>query len=412
MSVVTVRANQNSFPFSVTGGTRDPQFEMDDISPWMDAVEAERTEILKDISKGSASNEIRPRWGIHRVVPRSSVVAAQLADNGTSITLPTGHTSRFQQGHLLLLTRASDGVTEEVWVNDDPALTAVPITRIADDNYQFEVGDRVTVIGIAMPQGSDFPLAPVARGEQYTNEWQEFSKHLEHTLQGDKTPSKDNPSGSLQTRDKLQISKQIKQDLNYSVLLGRRSAGDPSPAAPLPSRMGGIFQMAELSGNVFTVGGPNVLLTPDALSFVQHEMADKYKDGVPANVWVMSYATKQILNRVLAPLRLYAGESGTSYDNRWETFMTDEGPIKFTWMRDFPDGVILGYEPKKLEYFPFEGADWKEKEFPTKGFYSWYGIGGIYSLRAKNIPGMFIIKGFDTNIGHYPNVLRPATFLA
>lgn len=412
MALVTIRANQNSYSFNQTGGTRDPYFEMDDISPFMDAVEAERTEILKSISKGSASNELKPRWGIHRVVPRSSVLAAQLLAAGTTATFPAGHTSRFQQGHVLQITRASDGVTEPVWVNADPGLTTATITRIGEDNYQFEVGDTVTVIGIAMPQGSDFPLAPVARGEQYTNEWQEFSKHLEHTLQGDKTPSKDNPSGSLRSRDMLQIGKQIKQDLNFSVLLGRRRAGDPSPAAPIPSFMGGILQMAELSGNVYTVGGTDVLLSPDALSFVQHEMADRYKDGTAAKVWVMSYQTKRILNRVMGPMRYNAGIEGTNYDDRWETYETEEGKIRFTWMRDFPEGLILGYEPSKLKYFPFEGADWKEKDFPTKGLYTWQGIGGIYSLKAENIPGMFLIKGFNTNLGAYPNVLRPATFLA
>jgi hypothetical protein len=342
------------------------------------------------------------------------VLAAQLTAGGTTMTFPAGHTSRFQQGHILMVRRASDGITQNFWVNDDPGLVAATVDPLGDDNYQFEVGDTVTVIGIAMPQGSDFPLSPVARGEEWYNEWQEFSGHLEHTLQGDKTPSKDNPTGSLRDKDKLQLAKQMKQNLNYTLLLGRRKAGDPSPAAPKPSFLGGALQMAELSGNVFTVGGPDVLISPYVLSAVQHEMQDKYKDGTAAKTWVMSYATKQILNRVMGPMRYQSGEglSGGTYDDRWESYRTEEGTIDLTWMRDFPDGIILGYDKNKLNYCPFEGADWKEKEFPTKGLYSWDGIGGIYSLKANNIPGMFIVKGFSMNIGQYPNVLRPATFLA
>jgi hypothetical protein len=73
--------------------------------------------------------------------------------------------------------------------------------------------------------------------------------------------------------------------------------------------------------------------------------------------------------------------------------------------------MILGYNPTNLSYHPLEGHDWKEKDFPTKGFHSWHGIGGIYTLKAKDLPGMFLIRGFDTNINHYPDWSRPSTFL-
>lgn len=411
MATVTIRANQNSYNFDQTGGTRDPQFELQDRVPFMDAIEAQRTEVLKTLTKGGALNEVRPKWGIHKVTPRSSVLAAQLTAGASSMTLPSGHTARFQQGHVVQLTRQSDGETETVWINDDPALTTATIDRgIGSTAIQFEIGDQVKVVGIAMPQGSDFPLAPVSRGEQYSNEWQEFSKSIVHTHQSDITPSVDNPTGSLKDRDMLQIGREIKMDLDRALLLGRKKKGDPSAAAPKPSFMGGLIQMAELSGNVYTVGGPSVLLSPEAIAFVQHEITARYEDR-GGQVWLMSWNTKQILNKVLSPLRYNRGIDGTEFDDRWESYRTEVGTVKFTWDEDFPDGIILGYSPKNIKYHPLQGADWKEKDFPTKGLYSWQGMAGIYTLKAMDVPGMFLMKGFDTNTAHYPSVLRPSTFL-
>jgi hypothetical protein len=125
----------------------------------------------------------------------------------------------------------------------------------------------------------------------------------------------------------------------------------------------------------------------------------------------MSFKTKQIFNRLMAPARYNRGTDGRNYDMNWDSMDTSVGHIEFTHIRDFPDGIILNYDPSTIRYIPRQGADWKEKDFPTKGFYTWYGIGGIYSLVAEKIPAMSIIRGFDTNLGHYPSFNRPSTFM-
>jgi hypothetical protein len=410
MAVVTIRANQNSYTFDQTGGTRDPQAVLQDRVPFMDAIEDQRTEVLDSLSKGAPSNEDRPRWGIHRVTPRASTVGAQLTAGATSVTVPTGHGARFQQGHTLQLTRASDAETEVVWVADDPQGDSLTLVRgIGTTAIQFEVGDKVAVIGIALPQGADFPLAPVSRGEMFYNRWQFFGKSLVHTDEANVIPQLGYDAGTLISRDNLQIGKDIRMDLDRSLLLGRRRAGDPSPAAPRPQFMGGLIQMAELSGNIFTIGGSNVLLSKEAISFVQHDVKAKYSERGGMK-WLMSWNTKQIVNRIFQ-IFTEAQPNGQTFDERWSKYQTEVGLIEFTWDEDFPDGLILGYTPKNVQYHPLTGHDWKEKEFPTKGFYSWNGIGGIYTLKAKDIPGMFLIRGFDTNLAHYPQAVRASTFI-
>lgn len=411
MSTVTIRANQNSYTFDQTGGTRDPQFVIQDRVAFMDAIEDQRTVILDTFKKGSALTEDRPRWGLHAVTPRGSVLGATLASGATSATLPTGHSARFQQGHVLQVTRASDNEVEYMWVNDDPGNDTLSVERaVGSTALDFEAGDQIKIVGIAMPQGSDFPLAPVSRGTTYYNRWQEFSKAIVHTLQSRKTPSVDNPGGDLLDEDFLQIGKDIKMDLDRALLFGRRRNGVPDPAAPKPSLMGGLIQMAELSGNVYNIGGDDILLSHEALEFVQNDLDEAVGDRAGTK-WVMSWKTKQIFNRLKSPLSYNRGIEGTKVDTRWNSLVTDIGTIEFVHIRDFPDGVILVYSEKNLQYNPYAGADWAEKDFPTKGFYAWKGIGGIYTMTAKDIPGMALLRGFDTNLGHYPSFARPSTFL-
>jgi hypothetical protein len=212
------------------------------------------------------------------------------------------------------------------------------------------------------------------------------------------------------SKDMLQLAKDIKMDLDRSLLFGRRRAGSPDPAAPKPSFMGGIIQFAELSGNVYTLGGSGVLLSASAIRYVQHDMDDKYGAKAATN-YVMSWNTKQIFNNIASPLKFNRGIDGNTVDERWETYQTDVGPIKFSYIQDFPDGMIVGYNASAVRYHPFEGADWKEKDFPTKGFYSWKGIGGKYTVKSDELPGMFIIKGFNTNQSAYFNWDNPQSFL-
>lgn len=412
MSIVTVRANQNDYDFSQTGGTRDPQFVLQDRVAFMDAVERQDATILNKTKKGSASSDRRPAWGIHAVNPRGSVLGAGLADNATSVTFPTGHSARFQQGHVLRITRKSDGEFEHIWVNDDPGNDTATVDRAIGGTtaLTFLAGDEIKIIGIALPQGSDFPLAPVSTGYTWFNNWQFFGKALSLTLEADTTPSLENPNGSRADRQRLQIAKDIKLDLSETLLLGRRQNGDPSPAAPKPSMLGGILQMAEFSGNIYSVGGDDILLSPEALEFAQDNMANRVGSNA-AKTYLMSFRTKQIFNRLMAPARYNRGIEGNNLDMNWDSMDTSVGRIEFTHIRDFPDGLILNYDQSAIRYIPRQGADWKEKDFPTKGFYEWFGIGGIYTLVAEKIPAMSIIRGFDTNLGHYPQWNRPSTFL-
>lgn len=413
MSVVTIRANQTAYSFNEAGGTRDPNYEVRDAVTFMDAVERQDATILDDTKKGAAMNTQRPRWGVYSVTPRGSVVGSGgISDVATDLPLPVGHSPRFQQGHVLQLTRASDNETETLWVSAEPLQASLTVTRGKGGTtpIAFIAGDKIRIIGIAMPEASDFPLGPVSTGHEYNNEWQKFETSLTWSHEAQHMPSVDSPKGGMASRQKLQKAKDLKLDLDRALLLGRREFGSPNPAAPSPRFMGGLLEAAEQSGNVYSVGGPTTLIGPEVLQFVQYDLYDRVGGNAP-KTYVMSFNTAMIFGQLFAPARYNAGISGTNYDMRWETIDTLVGKIKFTYKLDFPDGVILIYDNADFKYHPFEGMDWKEKTVPTKGFYDWWGLGGMYTTIASKIPAMAIIRDFDTNINHYPSFNRPSTFL-
>ncbi len=413
MSTTVVRAAQNSATFNQTGGTRDPYFEIDnDFGVFMDAIERQDTPMLSGsnaIKKGAPGTNSTERWAMDTVTPRGSVISGSLANNATSIPVPTGHGARFQQGHVLLLTKKSDNSTELVWVNDDPGNDSLSVDRNVGGTgaVTFADQDSITVVGIAMPELSDFPLAPTAGGKFFTNQYQSFEKQNTISLFAENTPTLQNKGKQL-AQFMLQLGRDIKLDLDRTLVFGRKRSYNPDPAGPKPSMMAGLLAMAEQSGNIYNVGGSNILLSFEAISQVMYDLQYAVGDNA-GNKWLMSFRTKQLLNTLTYPLRYNRGldQGVKKIDSRWDSLELDYGMIEFTAINDFPDGKIVIYNNSNLEYKPKQGMDWKEQDFATQGNYLKRGISGTYTLVAKAIPGMAVIQGFDTNLTHYPQWNRP-----
>lgn len=403
MAVTTVRAGQNTYPANIDGGTRDPQSVDVDIAAFMDAIEDRETHFLNSLTKGKAVRHRKHEWGMKGVNPRGSIVAAQLLAGGTALTVPTGHGVRFQQGHVLQGTQLSTGNTELMWVTSDPDESVLTIKRGQGGTtpLQFELNDPIAIVGIAMPQSSDFPLAPVSRGRRWWNYCQEFSKHIEMSEQNRYMPDEENPSGDWLAEDMLQLGKDIKLDLNNAAMFGYRQAGSPDPADLTPAMMGGLQQFAELSGNVYDLSG--ALLSVEAIDTVMSDLeiaVGRHK----GDLLLMNLNTKQIFNRLLHPFKYQSGVGVTknSADLTWDSVMLETGTYKFNHLLGIPD-VLFVYTNKNIGYSPHVNLDWKEKSVPTKGNYAWKGISGTYTLEAKGIPGMAIITNFDTTLSNYPS---------
>lgn len=403
MSATVIRAAQNTYLNSVTGGTRDDWMGKN-IAPFVDAVEVMDAPFLNSLDKGTPGSERKEYTGMHGIRPRASIVGTGGAlAAATSIPLPTGHGVRFQQGHVLLITRASDNATEIVWVNGDPLPDSLPVKRAQGGTtaLAFVANDKVKVIGIAMPQLSNFPLSPVARGRAFWNVFQKFSGHIEHSIESDVSGDDEFPNGSWMERDMLDLSKHMKRDLQEAIINGRRQEGAPDPEDPIPGMLGGLLQFAELSGNVFNVGGSGVALTIEAVDDALITLDETYGDNAGTRL-LMSHRTKQIFNRMLHPYKYQMGTDSNSVDLRWESVRTEVGTFEFNSIRDMPHGVILIYNPREMKYAPYKSLDWREKDVPTQGDWLWKGMSGTFTFRPGRVPSYGLIRNFNLSLAAYP----------
>ena len=410
MAMTTLRAAQTSYPTTFDGGTSDQLIDgAFGIAPFMDALDRQDTRLMNSMKKGSAGNQRKERTGMHGVTPRGSKVGVTGLAADTTITLPAGHGVRFQQGHVVQLTKASNGAREIMWVNADPATGSISVKRAQSGTTALvpTANDTLRIIGIAMPQLSDFPLAPISRGRMFHNFYQEFSKHLTISDQADSEPTIEFPEGKILAKDMVKLGRELKMDLEQALINGRRQEGTPDPSNPIPAMLGGLIQFAELSGNVFNVGGSAVLLSIDVINEALITLDESIGDNRGTKL-LMSHRTKNIFNKLKHPTDYQRGTDGTSVDLRWDKVVTDFGTLEFEAEYGMPDGLILLFDPGEMEYAPFVGLDWKEKDVPTKGNYKWRGVSGTYTFRPGAVPGYAVINNFDTNSANYPDWGRAA----
>ena len=401
MAQTVVRAAQTSYTTDFTGGTMD-KFDWRDVAPFMDAVQRQDTPFTNDLKKGAPGTDRKERTGIHSVMPRGTRVSGAVLATDVSLPVIAGHGVRFQQGHVLEVTKADNSASEVMWVRADPTPDALPVRRArgGPTALALAANDRVKIIGIAMPQLTDYPLAPVSNGTSWHNFFQEFPKHVVLSNQARKFRNAEYPSGDKLDRDMLQLGKDLKEDLENALISGRRQEGDPVPDAPDPAMFGGLRFFAEQSGNVFNLAGAALTIEAleEALITLDEAIGDK-----AGTTFLMNIRTKQIFNRLRHPMSYQNGSSSPSdIDTRFDRITTETGTYRFTHSRNIPPGEIYLYDTKGMEYAPFEGEDWKSKEVPTKGNYVWKGMSGTYTFRPGVVPGMALIRNFSTTLGDYP----------
>jgi len=104
-------------------------------------------------------------------------------------------------------TVLATGESEILWVRADPNPDSLPVKRAQGTTtaLAFAAEDTVKVIGIAMPQLADYPMAPVSRGRTFHNFFQEFPKHIVVSNQARKARNAEFPNGDSLDRDILPL---------------------------------------------------------------------------------------------------------------------------------------------------------------------------------------------------------------
>jgi len=404
MAITTIRAVQNSYDSTnFPDGNRLLNAEILDISEYMDSPNRRDTPFLNSISKGKAHNQRVHKWGVKGVNPRGSKVGSGgITNNATTLPLPTGEGTRFQQGDVLYL---DDGTNIEIaWVVT-PAANSLTIARAKSGTgatpgsvgYAFAQDVPIVKIGVAMPEGADFPLGPVSRGEQYWNVFQHFDTKAETTWIAENTPSYEE-MGNMHDYDVAQKAGDLKIDLEMAALMSRRHEGSPDPTDNDPSMMSGILHLVETYGNVLDCNG--AVLGPDVFEQVFIDLELSVGDAA-ADTILGSTNSQSLWNRGLNALR-----QGTLKDTEanltWEEFSITTGTYKFGKTLRMPDDKVLIYAPSEVEYFAYAGNDWQQEALPSSATKRITGIHGSFSLRVDRPTVCYVLTNFDTDVSHYP----------
>lgn len=407
MAVTTFRAGQTTYNATdfPAGGTRNQDRIVRDLTEFMDAPDRRDTPFLNSVKKGRPFQQNKKEWGIRAVNPRGSTVgAAGYASGATSIPVATGHGSRFQQGHVLWIEDQTNPANYEIsWVTDNPSgdtLTVKPAQGGTTSRAGVS-GDIIRIIGIAMPQLTDYPLGSLSRGDLFYNYSERFMTMVRLDRAARTTPDYEQ-NGDWLLKDAAQKSGDLKLDLEAALVRGRRQEGDPNPADPEPSLMSGILHFAELGGNILNVGGSATLLDIYNLEEATAQLDEAVGDKAGSKI-IMNLKTKRIFNRLLN-----ANRRGTYQDTtatlKWSKVSLETGDYEFTHLRDsvFPDGTILIYNPAYVSYHPRKGLDWQEEDLATKGPYDERAVLGEFTFQMEAPQTCFLINNFNTTLSAYP----------
>lgn len=403
MSVTTFRASQTSYagPTISDGVNRLDDRVKRDLTAFMDAPEVTDTDFLNSISKGPAGTQNKKEWGIKAVNPRGSTVGSGgINTSATTLPIATGHGVRFQLGHILEVSQASNPANFEImWVNATPGADSLTVKRAqgGTSGTSFSQHDIIRIIGVGLPQLTTYPLSPVSRGNLWYNFYERFQGSIEHDIESRNTADYE-IDGDPMDEDMAALGVQMKLNLEQALILGRRQPGDPAAATQEPALVGGILQFAELSTNVMNVSG--ALLSVDHME----EVLSRLDDAVGSNAGtrlIGSMNTKRIINRLLNNSRMLTA-TDKKIAQKFDEVELETGTYEFGKVRNFPDGKLLVYDPGTVQYHPRKGMDWQEEDLPVDKPSTWRGILGSFTLSVDTPQTMYLIEGFDRTLGNYP----------
>lgn len=384
---------------------------MRDVRGFVANLAPQNTPILDAIMKNSkgvkAGTQAKLEWGSGANLPHNAAVGAGAYTSGaTTLNVATGQGARFQQWHKLAIydldaNGQPDLSTKMVAVvNGEPNADALPIAPAqgGTSNRSFAAGARVEIIGVALPEGGDFTVAPEVYGDWYNNYYQLYEKSAIVTFEGDVTPNYEFQERELarQIRDKTM---RLKLEQEKDLIQGGKQAGDLTTSPKTPSMLGGIDGFVP-SANTVNLAGFRV--TPYDIETEGAALWDSVGDAA-AKKLLMSMRTARMFDGEMNKYREATMDS-TSVNLQFKGFQTRVGTYDIVPTRWVPEGVIYGVNFDNLYLIPYAGMDWQEKEHATDGAYKQRSIFGKFTLKVESPETIFKLYGFDTNINNYSRV--------
>ncbi len=374
----------------------------------MDALEARPTPFMNSIGKGATVDTRKVEWANRARMPLSVTLNAAATNVAATLTFATGHGDRLQKGDVLWLpVDASSNAEEIVIVSDDADGTDVRDVVRAMGGTTGVAHDTTTVaqiIGIAMPENSDHPLAQYIFGDLYYNYPQRFAAKVQLDGRAIVHPTVEDPNGNVYERRLMEVAADEKVKLERALIMGQRQAGTATSTTPgaASSMMSGLRHYTTLSGNTYDLGGALVTMADveEALYDRWNEVGDNLGDTIIASMLTVMMFDSQLNNR-----REFTAKD-TSVDTRVLSWTNRIGTFKVLPSKWVPDGEIIGYNAAFCEYNAFEGLDWhfsrKEMGVNTNGDYVIGSVSGDFTFRCEGVETLWRLFGANTDRDAYP----------
>jgi hypothetical protein len=402
MAALDTRAAVNTYESSVSGGVLPAANKKIFVSNWAMRLEPYETPLLSTIGIGQAFKQDIVYFGQSYKLPNSSALAE--ADDGEAeleLDVTSGHGTRFQVYDVIAVidyvtgtTRTDEETKEIMWVtaisNDSLTVTRAQGGTSAVAHAS---GALVQIIGTALPQNTDHVLSPVRRGDQKFNYFQRFTGMAQADEAARSMPTYENPTDIL-LADLETITKEKKEELEFSIIRGGRQRG--APGTPTPSLMGGLDTF--ITTNVTDAGGASL-----SVYSIEAEIRDLWKavGDNKATRLLMNADTATIFDSLLNPYRRATMDT-TSVNLTWDRMKFRFGTFEIAVSRNIPDGVIYGVRTEFMKVHPFEGLNWHTKDIATGGDYAKKSISGDFTFVLEKEHTMFKLWNFDTDLDNYP----------
>lgn len=362
------------------------------------ALEPRDYPFLSSVGYGPPVSQEKHEWARRAWTPLESTVATQQnAGAGvTTLVVAAGHGKYFMRYHVLKLE------AEIEWVTSVSTDTATVVRGQAGTTAaQHNVGVRVMIIGTAMPQLLDYALSPFSWGDQYFNYPQRFSGAVKGDRRYYATENYEIESGEHDKRVADELATQ-KLTLELALFYGLRQQGDPTNAAERPSLMGGLNQFIGGTG-----GGVRKTISGDLNIFHMEEALIDADIAIGSNAprqILMNPKTKQIINRLLMPLRGNVGMDVTSAKLVWNSVTFETGDYSFMVSRNVPLGEIWLLNIRDAKVLPYRTLGWHERVLPNAGEAMWTGVGGDFTFEHNAPKAITVIDGWNQLLTAYPGM--------
>lgn len=402
MPATVLRSSQNTYNTGYPGGTVPTANQIIDVAAWANYLQPTKTPILNAIGKGGARDQRPFYFGQSVFTPHKSTLAANVANNATTVTVNAGDGALFQVNSAFALFDQVTGSNPPRY--DYSAKELMWVTAIAGDvltvvraqggtaGIAHTSGASIELLAPHEPQLQDHTISPTTRGYQNFNHFSRIAGGIKMDRAFQNMPTYETKSDQL-INDMNKETVRLKLLLEKTVVHGGRQAGNPS--TPLPEMMGGFLSF--ITSNVYNQGGQT--LSVASLETAMRDLFNKVDESAK-KTYAMSANTAAVFDTFLNPYR-------QQFSNETEaTYMMDS--VKMRWgtynigvTRWMPDGVIAVVDWAEMSLIPFKGLDWHTMDHPVNGDYVWRSISADFSLMVQNEAAMGIITNFSTDLNSY-----------